>query len=244
MSNASRTRGGRPAWVDSVASRMTPAIKALVIANIAIYLLYLFVPSIEKPMERLLTVGPAMLREPWQPVTAMFVHTSLLNIVFGLIGIWFVGEYIERTLGTRRFLALYLGAGILGNVATGLLVPRFGARDVYCGMGPAVLALFVAFGRVYGKNPTRILGNLYLKAHHAAMLFVGWSVVANLLGHDVPGLAATVVVTLVGYLMGAPGGLRQAYETFRARRLRQRYKVIDGGVPGRAKGGRSQKYWN
>jgi hypothetical protein len=45
--------------------------------------------------------------------------------------------------------------------------------------------------------------------------------------------------------MGVPGGLRQAYETFRARRLRQRYKVIDGGLPGRAKkGGRSQKYWN
>jgi hypothetical protein len=38
--------------------------------------------------------------------------------------------------------------------------------------------------------------------------------------------------------------LREAYETFRARRLRQRYKVIDGGVPGRAKGGRSHKYWN
>jgi membrane associated rhomboid family serine protease len=224
---------------------MTPAIKTLVIASSAIYLLYVFVVQARPLFQEHLTVGPTMLHEPWQPVTAILVHVDLLSIVFGLIGLWFVGDYIEQKRGTRRFLMLFFGAGILGNVATGLLVPKFGVRAVYCGMGPAVLALFVAFGRIYGRNPVRILGSLHLKAHHAAMLFVGWAVVANLLARDVPGLAGTVVVTAVGYLLGAPGGLREAYDTFRARRLRQRYKVIDGGVPTRAKGGgRSQKYWN
>jgi membrane associated rhomboid family serine protease len=244
MANAPRSRDGRPPWVQVLASRMTPAIKVLVIAYAAIYLLYVFVRQVRPLVEEHLTVGPRMLHEPWQPVTAMLVHVDFLTILFGLIGLWFVGEYIERTLGTRRFLVLFFGAGILANVATGLLVPRLGVRDVYCGMAPAVLALFVAFGRIYGRNPTQILGNLYLKATHAAILFVGWAVVANLLARDVPGLAGTIVVTLVGYLLGSRGGLREAYDTFRARRLRQRYKVLDGGVPTRAKGGRSQKYWN
>ena len=52
-------------------------------------------------------------------------------------------------------------------------------------------------------------------------------------------------MTLVGYFMAAPGGLREAFDTFAPPCCpRQRYKVIDGGVPSRAKGGRSHKYWN
>jgi membrane associated rhomboid family serine protease len=231
--------------MDTVASRMTPAIKALVIANAAIYLLYVFVKEARPLMLEHLAVGEHMLREPWQPVTSLFVHLDPLSLLFNIIGLWFVGAFIERTQGTRRFLTLFFGAGILGNVAIGLLAGVLGARSVYAGTSAAVLALFVAFGRIYGRAPTQVLGSLYLKAHHLAMIFVGWALVADLLRRDVPGLAGTVVVTVAGYLIAAPGGLREAYDTFRARRLRQRYKVIDGGIPTRAKSGRSsQKYWN
>jgi membrane associated rhomboid family serine protease len=251
MANAPRDRPGRPGhprWVQAIAERMTPAIKVLVILNAAIYLVSLFVKNIRPLMLAYLTVGPTFRHEPWQALTAMFVHFDLPSIVFGLIGIWFVGVTIERSLGTRRLLALYFVAGILANVATGLLLSRFPGRSIYAGMGPAVLALFVAFGRIYGRTPTQILGSLYLKAHQAAILFVGLAFVVDLLRRDVPGLGGTLVVTVVGYLMGGRGGLREQYETFRARRLRQRYKVLDGGVPSRAnkagKYGRKQKYWN
>ncbi len=210
--------------MDTVASRMTPAIKALVIANTAVYLMYVFVKEIRPVMLEHLAVGESMLHEPWQPITALFVHFDPLSFVLNLVGLWFVGAFIERTQGTRRFV--------------------YGARGVYAGTSGAVLALFVAFARIYGPAPTQVLGTLYLKAHHLAMIFVGWAIIADLLRRDLASLAGTLVVTAVGYVLAAPGGLREAYDTFRARRLRQRYKVIDGGVPGRAKGGRSHKYWN
>ena len=230
--------------MDTVTARMTPAIKVLVIANVAIYLLYVFVKEVRPLMLEHLAVGEHMLREPWQPVTALFVHFDPLSVVFNLIGLWFVGAFIERTQGTRRFLRLFFGAGVLANIAIGLVASVYGARSVYAGTSAAVLALFVAFGRIYGRQPTQVLGSLYLKANQLAMIFVGWALIADLLRRDLPGMAGTVVVTLVGYFMAAPGGLREAYDTFRARRHRQRYKVIDGGVPSRAKGGRSHKYWN
>ena len=230
--------------MDTVTARMTPAIKVLVIANVAIYLLYVFVKEVRPLMLQHLAVGENMRHEPWQPITALFVHFDPLSVVFNLIGLWFVGAFIERTQGTRRFLTLFFGAGILANVAIGLVASVYGARSVYAGTSAAVLALFVAFGRIYGRAPTQVLGSLYLKANQLAMIFVGWALLADLLRRDLPGVAGTVVVTLVGYFMAAPGGLREAYDTFRARRHRQRYKVIDGGVPSRAKGNRSQKYWN
>jgi membrane associated rhomboid family serine protease len=247
MANAPRNRPGRPPWVQAIASRMTPAVKGLVIANAAIYLVSVFVKDLAPFMLAHLAVGPRILREPWRAVTAMFVHFNLPSIVFGLIGIWFVGVTIERALGTRRLLALYFVAGILSNLVTGLLLAVFPARSVYAGMGSAVLALFVAFGRIYGRAPTQILGGLYLKANQAAILFVGLAFVVDLLRRDIPGLAGTVVVTATGYVLGARGGLRETYDTFRARRLRQRYKVIEGGAPGRGgskKTDRKQKYWN
>ena len=86
-----------------------------------------------------------------------------------------------------------------------------------------------------------------MKANQLAMIFVGWALIADLIRRDFPSVAGTVVVAVVGYVMASPGGLRQAYETFRARRLRQRYKVLDGGVPSRGpktKTNRSQKFWN
>ncbi|HEV3032015.1 MAG TPA: rhomboid family intramembrane serine protease [Polyangia bacterium] len=244
MPKSPRSGGRRAPWMDTVASRMTPAIKALVIANTAVYLMYVFVKEIRPVMLEHLAVGESMLHEPWQPITAMFVHFDPLSFILNLVGLWFVGAFIERTQGTRRFLTLFFGAGILANVAIGLVASVYGARGVYAGTSGAVLALFVAFARIYGPAPTQVLGSLYLKAHHLAMIFVGWAIVADLLRRDLASLAGTLVVTAVGYVLAAPGGLREAYDTFRARRLRQRYKVIDGGVPGRAKGTRSHKYWN
>jgi len=244
MPKSPRSGGRRAPWMDTVASRMTPAIKALVIANTAVYLMYVFVKEIRPVMLEHLAVCEAMLRVPWQPVTAMFVHFDPLSFVLNLVGLWFVGAFIERTQGTRRFLTLFFSAGVLANVAIGLVASVYGARGVYAGTSGAVLALFVAFARIYGPAPTQVLGTLYLKAHHLAMIFVAWAIVADLLRRDLASLAGTLVVTAVGYVLAAPGGLREAYETFRARRLRQRYKVIDGGLPGRAKGGRSHKYWN
>jgi membrane associated rhomboid family serine protease len=231
--------------MNTVASRMTPAIKALVIANTAVYMMYVFVKEVRPVMLEHLAVGESMLHEPWQPLTAMFVHFDPLSFVLNMVGLWFVGAFIERTQGTRRFLTLFFGAGIAANVAIGLVASVYGARGLYAGTSAAVLALFVAFARIYGPAPTQVLGSLSLKAHHLAMIFVAWAVVADLLRRDLASLAGTLVVTALGYVLAAPGGLREAYDTFRARRLRQRYKVLDGGVPGRAKkGGRSHKYWN
>ena len=103
-----------------------------------------------------------------------------------MIGIWWVGASFERTQGTRRFLGVYLTAGVLANLAFGL-VAHLGyvqAGGIFAGGSLAVLALFVAFGRIFGRTPMPIIGGLTLQARTIAMIYVAWSVVVCLSGSE------------------------------------------------------------
>jgi len=77
-----------------------------------------------------------------------------------------------------------------------------------------------------------IIGGLTLQARTIAMIYVAWSVVVCLSGSEtaVPELAATAVATAVGYFGAAPGGLDGIRDALKLRRLRRRYRVIDGGA--------------
>jgi membrane associated rhomboid family serine protease len=225
-----------------IEARLTPTIKALVITNATLFSFYIFVRA-ARPLLAHLALGPTVLREPWQLVTSLFVEFQFLPFVFNLIGLWFVGALVERAVGTRRFLALFFTAGVLANVAIAFVGRALGTMDASTGCSLAILALFVAEGRLLGRTLLSITPSLQFQARHVAMFWVVWSVVACLLQGSFAALAGVVVTTATGYFMAGPGGWRELTETFRARRQRRRYKVLDGGVPGRAKG-RSQKYWN
>jgi len=169
---------------------------------------------------------------------------KLLN----LIGLWFVGAFIERTNGTRRFLQLFFGSGILAFIALAL-VARVKPTALGEGCSYAVLALFVAFGRMYDRAPAQILGGLVMQARHLSMLLVGFAIAMDLARADWASLAATLVASGTGLVLGGRGRgitLREALALFRARRLRRRYRVLDGGQTGErpAAPKKKDKYWN
>ena len=244
-----RRRRQRPAWTEPIVQRLTPAIKALVIVEAFLFLLLLalYKHPAGAAMEAHLGLGPGFFRgEVWQPLTALLIHfpQSFLSFLFNLIGLWFVGAYIERTLGTRRFLILFFGAGVLANLAIAGVSHLSLYRSGYItdGCSFAVLALFVAFGRLFGRAPAQILPGLTLQARYLSLLLVLWAVVVDLARMDWPALAGTGTSVLVGYLLvGGVGGLRELLDRMRARRLRRRYRVIEGGGGGRRRG---PKYLN
>src|SRR4051794_25917155 len=144
-----RRRPQRPSWMEPIAQRLTPAIKALVIADALLYLAFVFVRELRPLIQDHLALGPGLFRgELWQPLTALFVHSNGLSFVFNLIGLWFVGALIEATTGTRRFLTLFFVTGVASNVAIGVVSHLSGSAEVYDGCSLPVLALFVAHGRI------------------------------------------------------------------------------------------------
>ena len=247
----STSRGGQPSWTRPLTDRLTPAIKVLVIANAVLFAFYIFVKEVRGPFTEHLALGPGFLGgKLWQPVTSLFVHFDVLGFIFNLIGLWFVGAFIERTTGTRKFLQLFLGAGVFANIAIAAVAhfSFYRAGSVFDGASYAVLALFVAFGRMYGRAPTQILGGLFMQARHLAMMLVAWSVIADLMRADWPGLAGSLTATAAGYFISggsfreigdAVGGLSGSLRGGMRGRPSRRYKVLDGGqAPKRP------NYWN
>src|SRR5688572_3055936 len=122
MRTPSPRRGGEPSWMRPITERLSPVIKALVIAETLIFVFYVMVQGLKWFFVEHLALSAAALRgEVWQPVTALFVHLEGFSFFFSLIGLWFFGAAVERQLGTRRFLILFLGSGVAANVAMGLV---------------------------------------------------------------------------------------------------------------------------
>ncbi|WOD42717.1 rhomboid family intramembrane serine protease [Hwangdonia lutea] len=61
--------------------------------------------------------------QPWQIITHMFMHggadlnnLSVMHILFNMFALWMFGTPVEQVLGSKRFLFIYISAG-LGAVA-------------------------------------------------------------------------------------------------------------------------------
>src|SRR5262245_47701431 len=66
----------------------------------------------------------------WQLVTFQFLHAGVMHLLFNLLGLWFLGRFVENCVGGKNFLKVYLASGIAGGLlqaTLGLLFPfRFG----------------------------------------------------------------------------------------------------------------------
>ena len=87
--------------------------------------------------------------EWWRLGTAMFLHYGVLHLLLNMLLLWQLGRYLEEKLGPIRFTALYLLAGLGGNVAAYLFTapnqPAAGASTSIFGL---VLAMFVVNRRL------------------------------------------------------------------------------------------------
>jgi len=51
-------------------------------------------------------------------LTAGFVHVGFMHLLFNMITLFYFGPPIERTVGTWRFLVIYVGSELLANALT------------------------------------------------------------------------------------------------------------------------------
>jgi membrane associated rhomboid family serine protease len=227
---AARTSGSRP-----IIGRLTPAIRALLIAEAAIYAVYLLVRPLRPMMEAHLAVGPRLFAgEYWQLVTGIFLHLDPQSLLWNAVGIWWACADVERARGTPRMVGLFLVGGVLTNLTFALVARHtFGEGAIFGGASFAVLAMIAAWGRIYDRTPVSPFGVFSVQSRYLAMALIGWSVISALAGPVIswPSLAATAVATLVGYFGATPRGFDGLWDALKLRRLRRRYRVIDGGRP-------------
>ena len=224
-------------WMRPITDRLTPSVKTIIIAQACIYFFYVFVRQVRVPMAYHLAIGPGLFAgEIWQPVTSLFVNLDFLGFLFGVVGLTFIGAFVERAQGTRRFFAFFVIAGVLANVtlaAVWRLRTAAASRPIPYDDGPSfsLMAMFVAFGRVHGRAQAQLWPLPFaVQARYLVLILVGWFVAANLVRGDWPAIAGDGGdLSWSAYLGAGPVNLREAWKLYKARRVRSQYRVLEGG---------------
>jgi len=153
---------------------LPPVTRALLIANVAIYLVQMLTGDLLIAHFALWPLGPSPYSdvsfEIWQVVTYAFLHGSLTHIAFNMLALWMFGGPIERLFGSRPFALYYFGC-VIGAAVAQLLVVAYSTGGFYPTLGASggVMGLLLAFGMMYPQ--ARVMA-LFLPIPIPAWLFV------------------------------------------------------------------------
>jgi membrane associated rhomboid family serine protease len=176
---------------------MTSAVKFLLILNIVVFLLEYLLPI---PLTKWFALRP-----DWyhtfgigQLFTYMFIHGSPAHLFANMLGLFFIGPTVERTMGSYKFFILYYVSGIIGGLGWSMLADPMGP---YCvGASGAVMGILGAFGAFY---PNAKLLLWFVIPCRAWMLVVGlalWEL------HEIIGDPVIGGIANSAHLMGGLAG--------------------------------------
>lgn len=226
---------------------MTPAVKAIIWTNIALYLVSL----VYDPIIRYLGLTPEFVLERfwfWQVGTYMFLHASHpFHILFNMLGVWMFGVELERLWGTKFFARYYavtgVGAGLTAIAASfipvGALTATYAATTI--GASGALYGLLMAFALRFPDRPILMFLFFPIPAKYFVMI-LGAIAFISAPGSQVSN-AAHLGGLLFGYIYlkqqgrggrGIGGGgisaeIKYRYLKWKMNRLRRKFDVYSGG---------------
>jgi len=141
---------------------MPPVTLALIVANVAGFLLQGAVPGIVGPFALWplgsgAATGGQVSFAPWQLVTYAFLHGGLLHLGFNMLALYMFGSAIERVFNERRYLLYYF----VCVIAAGFTQLGFAAmtNEIYPTIGASggVFGLLLAYAIYFPHNRVMLL---------------------------------------------------------------------------------------
>lgn len=209
------------AWTGrTLRGRSYSAVGVLVVTNIAVFVVTLVDSAMRSPFDPD-SVGfqngltPAFFvagQQWWAIVTKMFVHGGFFHIAMNMIVLWLIGMLVERRLGRRRFMMLYLASGLFAGVVTlggAYLVPEVVRAVIPAWPLPgtpnvgASGAVFGLLGYLVVLNPKQEFLLIFPPVKMPAWVLAVVFIVFNLVLAFVPGSRIAWWAHLGGMLVGA-----------------------------------------
>jgi membrane associated rhomboid family serine protease len=127
----------------------------LIALNVVIFIIELVIGGepINEVVDFLGLTPDELLQQPWTIISSMFVHGSVLHILFNMISLYFLGSFFIRAAGEKSFLAVFFLGGLAGNILFALLANPFSTG---IGASGAVFALGGALAVMVPRVPVFI----------------------------------------------------------------------------------------
>jgi membrane associated rhomboid family serine protease len=142
--------------------------------------------------EQFLSLGPVVgvsQGDWWRLITAAFLHYGPFHLLLNMFALFFAGTLLERAIGSRRFLLLYVVSGLAGSAGALVLDPlaaTLGASGAIFGI---LGALFVLERRGHIRTEGQIAGLIVINLIFT-FLFAGSISVGGHVGGLIGGVAA------------------------------------------------------
>lgn len=112
----------------------------IALINIAVYIAILINPPLIYYLwsYNLLYNSPV---EIWRFVTPIFTHAQLYHLVANLLSLVYLGNLVEKYLTKTEYLSIYLGTGIISEIATTIAYSLFRPETIGFGASGAIYGL-------------------------------------------------------------------------------------------------------
>src|SRR5271157_5377107 len=142
----------------------TPAVKQLLIANCAVFLLFALFGALSSTAwlasllyNHLGLEGWAVVHgEIWQLVTYAFLHFGLLHLLFNMLALWMFGAQLEMDWGYSLFMQFYffcvIGAALVTVLVSFTGILGVSPRTLTVGASGGIYGLLLAFGMLHGDS--------------------------------------------------------------------------------------------
>lgn len=147
---------------------MPPFTKALLIANVGVFLLQMALGAVIVAGFALWPLASGLFM-PWQVASYAFLHGSLMHLAFNMFGVYMFGGELERVWGSRRLAAFYAASVGTAALAQLLVTAGTGSMSPTVGASGGLFGLLMGFAMVF---PQRRITPLIPPIPMPAWLFV------------------------------------------------------------------------
>lgn len=193
---------------------LTPAVKYIIAANVAAYLLsLLYIHWIATPRSAWLiehvVLYPSLFfkGEIWQLGTYMFLHDfgDPFHLIFNMFVLWMFGGIFEPQWGTRGFLVYYFACGLGGGIAVVLMAALFPHTMFFqapvLGASAAVLGFVIAFSVRFPDSYVYLFFMVPIRARYIGVATIVFDAFINFFAEGHIASQAHIGGMVTGYLL-------------------------------------------
>ena len=214
---------------------LPPGIRALLISNVALFLVDFFSRYVLRTYFALRPEDVATRFEIWQLATYMFLHGGIWHILWNMLALWMFGCELERLWGTRRFLRFYFFCGIGAGLCVVVGNYLFGDPSLATvGSSGAIYGILLASAVLWPDRLILFSFLIPIKMKYFVMI-IGAIAFLNSFNTNSP---VSDIAHLGGMLFGYAflkmprlrgfdpfGSLRESYRSWRLARAKRKFQV-------------------